>query len=121
MEKNQNDEFMKLQEELKQSDLSEFMKREMQYLCRLIEKKANKYNCPISEVVLRFPNDCNNFDVFFGFARFFKCSFAVIDDWKRCYKIYNICQGYNYLIIDMGRRIANEQADARFAKKKKNK
>lgn len=117
MERIQDDEFIKLQEECQKSDLSRWIKEEMEYFCKLIEKRAEKNNCSISQVVLNYPNDCNNYNIFLRFAKMFKCSFAVINERAGQYKIYNIGEGYHYIIIDKQKSKSNEEADRRYEKK----
>ena len=112
-----HDEFIRLQEECQKSDLPRWIKDEMEYLCKLIEKKAERNNCHISGVVLNFPEDCNNYNIFLRFAKLFKCSLAVINERRGLYKIYNICQGYHYIIIDKQKSQRNQEADKRYEKK----
>ena len=117
MEENLHEEFIRLQEECQKSGLSNWIKDEMEYLCKLVEKKAEEGNCSISGVVLNFPEDCKNYNTFLRFAKLFKCSLALINERRGLYKIYNICQGYHYIIIDKQRNKRNEEADRRYEKK----
>ena len=113
----QYDEFIRLQEECKNSDLPRWIKDEMYYLCGLVTKRAEKNDCSITEVVLNYPDDCNNYNTFLKFAKLFKCSLAVINERRGTYKIYNICKGYRYIILDKQRNKSNEEADRRYEKK----
>ena len=111
------DDIVQLQESCNKLDMPNWIKYEMNYLCNVVIKKANDNNGLLDGIQLYFPDDYKNYDLFLRFAKLFKCSFGVVSaKWNR-YVIYDIGQGYSYVILDKSMRKSIEEADSRYGKK----
>lgn len=115
------EEFLRLKEACKKSDMPRWIKYEMDYLSDIVIKRANENNGSLDGVSLNFPDDFKNYDLFLRFAKIFKASFGIINANHNIYKIFDIGQGFACVVLDKSVRRTIEEANKRYEKKNRRK